>query len=58
MQARIFCPTHGRLDLSEVVIKDGQPLCGKCSTVLVYGKVQPRVVEQKGKKVKKKSKRR
>jgi hypothetical protein len=47
MKARIFCPTHGRLELCDVVIKNGEPLCGKCSTALEYGDIRPRNVEAK-----------
>jgi len=45
IKARIFCPTHGRLDLADVVIKSGEPICGRCSSVLVYGEVKPRRLE-------------
>ena len=45
MKARIFCPTHGRLELCDVVIKSGEPLCGKCSAALEYGDVRPRNVD-------------
>jgi hypothetical protein len=53
IKARIFCPTHGRLSLDDVVIKDGKPVCKKCSAVLVYGEVKPRKLEKVKKKVKK-----
>jgi hypothetical protein len=53
IKARIFCPTHGRLSLDDVVIKNGEPICKKCSAILVYGEVKPR----KLKKVKKRMKR-
>ncbi len=47
MKARIFCPTHGRLDLDDVIIKNGEPICKKCSSILVFGDVKPRMFEDK-----------
>jgi hypothetical protein len=44
MQARCFCPEHGRLDFENILIKNGIPVCAKCQAVLEYGKVMPRPV--------------
>lgn len=55
MQARIFCPKHGRLDFDDVVIKNGIPICRKCQSILEFGKVRPRKIEDvKRKKTRKK----
>jgi len=42
IQAKCYCPTHGRLDLEEIVIKNGVPICSKCSAELQFGTVKPR----------------
>ena len=42
MQARCFCPEHGRLDFENILIKNGTPTCAKCSRPLEYGRVMPR----------------
>jgi ribosomal protein L37AE/L43A len=42
IQARCFCPKHGRLSLDEIVIKNGIPVCSKCSAELQFGNVKPR----------------
>ena len=52
MQAKIFCPTHGKLEFDEIVIKNGVPVCGKCRAELVFGNVKPRKLETKRKKEK------
>jgi hypothetical protein len=44
MQARCFCPEHGRLGFEDIIIKNGTPTCAKCSKPLEYGKVLPRPV--------------
>lgn len=56
IQAKIFCPTHGKLEFEDVIIKDSEPTCRKCNTKLVFGKVQPRRLEPK-KAVKKRKRR-
>lgn len=54
MEARMFCPTHGKLEFEDVVIKNGMPVCRKCMSVLEFGKVRPRpVVSVKVKKTRK-----
>lgn len=47
MEARIFCPQHGKLELDDVVIKNGVPICRKCMSALEFGKIRPRPVEMK-----------
>jgi hypothetical protein len=42
MKARMFCPTHGKLDFDQIQIKNGTPICCKCSAELVFGTVRPR----------------
>jgi repressor of nif and glnA expression len=42
IRARCFCPTHGKLNLDEIVIKNGIPVCSKCSAELQFGDVRPR----------------
>jgi hypothetical protein len=44
MQARCFCPEHGKQDFDGIVIKNGTPMCIKCMKPLEFGKVQPRPV--------------
>ncbi|MEM7821816.1 MAG: hypothetical protein QXX38_03345 [Candidatus Aenigmatarchaeota archaeon] len=51
MQAKCICPNHGRLDFDEIIIKNGVPVCGKCSAELQFGIVKPRFdVNKKSKK--------
>ncbi len=45
MEARMFCPNHGKLDFEDVIIKNGIPTCRKCMSALEFGKVQPRSVK-------------
>jgi hypothetical protein len=42
MKAKMFCPSHGKLDFDEIVIKNGTPTCLKCSSALEFGTVKPR----------------
>ena len=42
MQAKTVCPTHGRLEIDQIVIKNGIPVCDKCSRELQFGVVRPR----------------
>ena len=42
MQAKTVCPTHGRLDIDQIIIKNGTPVCSKCSSELQFGVVRPR----------------
>jgi len=58
MQARMFCPKHGKLSLDDVIIKNGLPICRKCQSTLEFGKVMPRRVEAVKKKRRKKKKKR
>lgn len=44
MQARCFCPEHGRLEFEDIRIKNGLPICAKCSRTLEFGVVRPRPV--------------
>lgn len=55
MQAKCICPNHGRLDFDEIIIKNGTPICSKCSAELQFGTVKPRF-DVNGKTKKKKSK--
>jgi len=52
MKAKMFCPTHGKLDFDEIVIKNGTPTCLRCSTALEFGTVKPRKVEVKNERKK------
>jgi hypothetical protein len=45
MQARCFCPEHGRLGFDDILIKNGTPVCARCSKPLEFGTVRPRPVE-------------
>lgn len=54
MKAKMFCPTHGKLTFDEIIIKNGIPICARCSSPLEFGIVKPR----KLKSLKKKRKRR
>jgi len=47
MQARCFCPEHGKLEFDDIRIKNGLPICAKCSRTLEFGVVRPRPVEKK-----------
>ena len=49
MQAKCMCPQHGKLEFDDIIIKNGNPTCRKCMSVLEFGKIQPRRV-MKGKK--------
>ncbi len=42
MKARCVCPTHGRLSLDDIIIKNGMPVCRKCFAILEFGEVKPR----------------
>ena len=42
MQAKTVCPTHGRLEIDQIVIKNGIPVCNRCSSELQFGTVRPR----------------
>jgi len=42
MQAKTVCPNHGRLEIDQISIKNGVPICSKCSSELVFGVVRPR----------------
>jgi len=57
MQAKTVCPTHGRVEIDQIVIKNGIPACGRCSRELQFGVVRPRFdvngVASSGKKKKK-----
>ncbi|MFH1623207.1 MAG: hypothetical protein ABIA12_01670 [Candidatus Aenigmatarchaeota archaeon] len=44
MQARCFCPEHGRLEFDDIRIKNGLPICAKCARPLEFGVVRPRPV--------------
>jgi len=54
MQARCFCPKHGKLDFDNIIIQGGLPTCKKCRSTLEFGKVVPRRVEKAPKKKKRK----
>jgi len=55
IKAKMFCPKHGKLEFSEIMIRNGTPLCSKCSTELVFGNVRPRFDVNGGKKETKES---
>lgn len=42
MQAKTVCPNHGRLEIDQISIKNGVPICSRCSTELQFGVVRPR----------------
>lgn len=42
MQAKTFCPNHGRLEIDQISIKNGQPICNRCASHLEFGMVRPR----------------
>ncbi len=50
MQARCYCQNHGRLEFDEIAIKQGLPVCIKCSSILVFGTVKPRKLVDNGHK--------
>jgi len=52
MKAKMFCPTHGKLEFDEIIIKNGVPLCSKCRAELVFGDVKPRKLGTKKRKKK------
>jgi len=47
MKAKCFCPKHGKLSLEQITIKNGSPICGKCSSVLEFADVKPRKAKSK-----------
>lgn len=53
MKARCFCPEHGKCDFDQIAIKNGVPICVKCSKELEFGTVRPRF-DVNGKQQKKK----
>jgi hypothetical protein len=55
MQAKCYCPKHGRLDFDGIMIKNGTPICSRCSAELQFGVVKPRF-DVNGKTKKKKPK--
>jgi len=42
MQAKTVCPNHGRLEIDQIVIKNGLPACNRSSSKLQFGVVRPR----------------
>ena len=42
MQAKTVCINHGRLEIDLISIKNGVPICSKCSKELQFGTVKPR----------------
>lgn len=42
MKAKCFCPNHGKLSIEEIIIKNGSPVCSKCSSILEFADVRPR----------------
>ena len=42
MQAKTMCPNHGRLEIDQIVIKNGVPICNRCQSELQFGVVRPR----------------
>ena len=42
MQAKTVCPNHGRLEIDQISIKNGVPICSRCSSPLEFGVVRPR----------------
>jgi len=55
IKARMFCPTHGKIEFDEVIIKNSVPICAKCRAELVFGNVKPRklkAIKEKGKRKK------
>lgn len=42
MQAKTFCPNHGRLEIDQISIKNGLPICNRCASPLEFGMVRPR----------------
>jgi len=47
MKARCFCPTHGKLPLEDIIIKNGTPVCRKCISALEFTDVRPRSAKVK-----------
>ncbi len=47
MKAKCFCPEHGKLSLDLINIKNGVPVCGKCSKELEFADVRPKSVKKK-----------
>jgi hypothetical protein len=50
MKAKMFCPNHGKLSFEEIQIKNGIPICVKCSSELEFGTVRPRKLKDDGHK--------
>jgi len=46
MKAKMFCPNHGKLDFDEIIIKNGVPICARCSSELQFGNVKPRKLKR------------
>ena len=44
IKARCLCSKHGKLSLNEIMIKNGNPVCDKCFSVLEFADVRPRSV--------------
>jgi len=42
MQAKTVCPNHGKLEIDQIVIKNGLPICSRCASLLAFGVVRPR----------------
>jgi hypothetical protein len=47
MKAKCFCPKHGKLSFEQIIIKNREPVCSKCSSILEFGNVKPRKVKLK-----------
>ena len=45
MKAKCFCSKHGKLGLEDIIIKDREPVCGKCYAPLDFTDVKPRKVK-------------
>ena len=54
IKAKCYCPTHGRLEFDNIQIRNGSPICMKCSNELVFGVVRPRKLNDNGHEAKKK----
>jgi len=44
MKARVLCKSHGKLTMEKIMIKNGNPVCNKCFSVLEFADVRPRSV--------------
>lgn len=40
----MFLPEHGKLGFEDILIKNGTPVCARCSKPLEFGRVMPRPV--------------